>query len=104
MQPRGLYIPGVRDVNSSVLHSLLRPAASQPTFGLAQTIAFAVGLDYMDPMCQPVQQCTSQTLGAHHLGPVLKRQIRRHNQALPLIRSADDFKKQFRANLAEGNN
>ena len=55
----------------------------------------------MNPVRQPVQHRTCQTLRAAHLCPILERKIGRNNQALPFIGSADNLEQQLRTCFTE---
>ena len=58
---------------------------------VSEAVALAVGFDDMHAVGQAVQQGSGQPLGAADFSPLLERQVRRDDQALPLIRPADDF-------------
>jgi len=53
-------------------------------------------------MSQSVQGRSGESFTPQNLGPVLKRQVRGHDQAEYLIRRADHIKQQFRSHFAGG--
>jgi hypothetical protein len=52
---------------------------------LAEAKAFAVHLEDVTAVRQPVQQRRRHPLALEHLAPLAERQIARHQQATPLI-------------------
>jgi hypothetical protein len=46
-------------------------------------------------MGETIQDCAGQSLAAEHLRPLAERQVRGHDQALPLVGRADDVEEQF---------
>ena len=60
-----------------------------------EAVAFALGLEDVAAVGEPVERGAGQAFAAEDLGPVLERQVRRHDQAVPLIRSGDHVKQEF---------
>lgn len=54
-------------------------------------------------MIQAIQGRTGEPFAAEDFGPVLERQIRSHDQAVPLVRCGDHIEQQLRSSLAGGN-
>ncbi len=54
-------------------------------------------------MGESIEHGTGQTFVVEDLGPLLERQVRRNNDAGPLIGLADDVEQQFRSQLAGRN-
>jgi len=50
---------------------------------------------------EPVQYRPGEALGSAHLGPLLEGQVRRHDQAHPLVRTTDDLEQQLGSELTE---
>ena len=69
---------------------------------LAEPVALSVGLQDVDTVRQAIEQRSGQPFIAHHVGPGLKRQVRGHDQACPLVGPADHLEQQFGTRLAEG--
>ena len=74
------------------------PAA--PPLGVLQAVAFALRLQDVAAVGQPIEGGPGQPLAAQHLGPVLERQVRGHDQAVPLVGRGDHVEQQFRPGLA----
>src|SRR5262249_7740686 len=68
---------------------------------LAQAITLPVGLDDLNPMGEAVEQRARQPLAARHLGPLLERQVRRHDQARPLVGPAHHLEEHLPSRLGE---
>ena len=56
--------------------------------GVFETVAFSIGLDDVNPVGQSVQQRSGESFAAHHFSPLLKGQIRGHDQTLVGIQDA----------------
>ena len=54
-------------------------------------------------MRKPIQQGSSESLTAHHFGPLFKGQVGRHDKAASFIGSTDDIKEQLCPRFGEGN-
>ena len=52
-------------------------------------------------MREPVQYRPGEAIGSAHLGPLLEGQVRRHDQAHPLVRTTDDLEQQLGSELTE---
>ena len=53
-------------------------------------------------MREAIQERAGQPFVAHHLRPLLKRQVGSHQQAGALVGPADNLEQQFRPRLGEG--
>ena len=73
------------------------------TFGVLQAVALALRLQDMATVGKSIQSRSRQPFAAEDLGPVLKRQIGGHDQAIALVSRGDHVEQQFRAGFARGN-
>jgi len=71
-----------------------------PLAGLPEAEALALGLEDGAAVREPVECGSSEPFSAEHLGLLFEGQVRCHDQTLPLIRCAEDVKKQLGASLA----
>ena len=85
-------------LNEAKTVRLAVPAA--PPFGVLQAVAFALGLQDVAAVREPIEGRPGQPLAAQHLGPVLERQVGGHDQAVPLVGRGDHVEQQFRPGLA----
>lgn len=71
-------------------------------FGILEPVAFALGLEDVAAMGQPVEGGAGQAFAAQDFGPVLERQIRRHDKTAALVRPGDDVEEELSSGLAGG--
>ena len=60
-------------------------------FSVLKAVAFVFGLQDMTAMGQPIQRCSGEPFASEDLCPVLEREVRRHDEAVPLVGSRDDI-------------
>ena len=72
-------------LNSTSGRSLGSPAA------LPETVPVAVHLDDVNVMSEPVQQSVGQSLRTEHLGPLVERQVRCHEDRASLVAQTEDL-------------
>jgi len=77
-------------------------AGPSATFGVLESVAFALGLQDVTAMSQAVQRGADQALAPEYFRPILERQIGRDNQAIPLVGRGDHIEQEFRPSLAGG--
>ena len=53
-------------------------------------------------MGQSIESGSGEAFATEDFGPVLKREVRRHDEAVPLVGSRDDVKQEFRSGFAGG--
>lgn len=53
-------------------------------------------------MREPIERGTGEAFAAEDFGPVLKGQVRGHDQAVPFVGRGDDVEQEFGAGLAGG--
>ena len=82
---------------------LARSAGPSSTFGVLEAVAFALGLQDVATVGEAVQRRSREPFAAQHLGPVLERQVRGHDQAVALVGRGDHVEQQFRPGLAGRN-
>ena len=60
-----------------------------PAASIAEAVAFALRLQDVAPMRQPIEGRSGQPFAAENLGPVLEWQIGGHDQAVALVGCGD---------------
>ena len=73
------------------------------TFGVLESVAFALGFQDVAAVGKPVQGRPGQAFAAEYLRPVLERQVGGRDQAVPLVGGGDHIEQEFRPGLAGGN-
>jgi len=68
---------------------------------LAEAIAFAVHLENVDVVCQPVEKGAGQALGAEGFGPFVEGQVAGDQRGAALIALRDQFEQELGAGLGE---
>ena len=63
---------------------------------LSETVAVAVHLDDVYVVCEPIQRSAGQALRPEHLGPLVERQVRCHEDRTTLVALAEDLEEQLR--------
>ena len=64
-------------------------SVTRPLSGIFQAIAFAGRFQDVAVVRQPVQDGAGQSLATEHLGPLLERQVRRHDHTSPFVGRGD---------------
>ena len=73
-----------------------------PAPGIFESIALPLRLEAVAAVREAVEGRPGQPLAPKHLGPLLERQVRGHDQALPRVGRAQDVEEQLGPALPVG--
>ena len=88
---------------SDLFRAIWRRFSCLAATSVLETVALAAGLEDVAAMRQPVECRARESLAAEHLGPILERQVGRHDQTRSLVSGADDVEQQLSTQLAGRN-